>query len=96
MEEADLPMDYADASLAVLAEELSPTPLADEAVRSAARLEYEGVPVRVVLPEYLIALYLEPAARTPRRRERAALLMELPALNLGLLREIMTRHGLEF
>ena len=44
--------------------------LADEAVRTAATLLYESTEVRVVRPEYLIALYLEPGARTPRRRER--------------------------
>lgn len=38
--------------------------LADEAIESAASLTYENVPVRVVRPEYLIALYLEPGARS--------------------------------
>ena len=38
--------------------------LADEAIETAATLDYEGVPVRVVRPEYLVALYLEPGART--------------------------------
>jgi hypothetical protein len=74
----------------------SPSPLADEALREAALVQYEDVPVRVVRPEYLIALYLEPAARSARRRERAALLMELPSLNQGLLGEIMARYGLGF
>jgi len=50
--------------------------LADEAIERAATLEYEGVPVRVVRPEYLAALYLEPGARTLKRRERAAALRE--------------------
>jgi hypothetical protein len=47
----------------------SPGDLADEAVETAASLDYEGVPVRVALPEYLIALYLVPEARTAKRRE---------------------------
>jgi hypothetical protein len=38
--------------------------LAEEAVASAAMLDFEGQPVRVIRPEYLIALYLEPSART--------------------------------
>jgi len=46
--------------------------LADEAVETAAAVEYEGMPVRVVRPEYLVALYFEPGARTAKRRERAA------------------------
>ena len=74
----------------------SPNRLADEAVQSAELLEYEGVRVRVVRPEYLIALYLEPSARTPRRQERAALLMEWPGLSRVLLDEILKRHGLRF
>lgn len=73
----------------------SPSVLSDEAIRTAKEVEYEAIPVRVVLPEYLVALYLEPAARTPRRRERAALLMELPTLNQDRLRDIMERHGLQ-
>src|SRR5438046_2154351 len=56
----------------------SPSPLADEAIQSAETLDYEGVPVRVVRPEYLIALYLAPGAGTRKRRERAAALLELP------------------
>jgi hypothetical protein len=71
----------------------SPSKLADEAVRSAEVLEYEGIPVRVVRPEYLIALYSEPAARSAKRRERAAALLEWPDLNRELLDEILGRHG---
>ena len=50
----------------------SPNELSDEAISSAKLTDYEGVPVRVVLPEYLVALYLQPGARTAKRRERAA------------------------
>jgi hypothetical protein len=49
-----------------------------------------------VRPEYLIALYLEPGARTAKRRERAAALLELPSLDRGLVDEILRRHGLSF
>jgi hypothetical protein len=72
----------------------SPSRLADEAILSAATLDYDGVPVRVVRPECLIALYLEPSARTPRRRERVEMLLELPELNRPLLDEILARHGI--
>lgn len=58
-------------------------------------LDYEGVPVRVVRPEYLIALYSEPAARTPKRRERAAALLEWPHLDRNTSDDILGRHGLE-
>jgi hypothetical protein len=74
----------------------SPSALADEAITTAAAIDYEGMAVRVVRPEYLIALYLEPAARTAKRRERAAALLELPSLDRGLVDEILRRHGLSF
>lgn len=72
----------------------SPSPLADEAISTARSLEYEGVPVRVVAPEYLVALYLLPEARTAKRRERAAMLLESPGLNRARLDEILNRHGI--
>jgi hypothetical protein len=74
----------------------SPNSLADEAIRTAATLDYNGVAVRVVRPEYLVALSLEPAAKTAKRRERAAALLELPTLNRELVDEILKRHGLTF
>ena len=52
--------------------------------------------MRVVRPEYLIALYLQPQARTHKRRERAGALLDLPNLNRRLVDEILDRHGLSF
>ena len=72
----------------------SPGALGDEAIETAETLEYEGVPARVALPEYLVALYLQPQARTLKRRERAARLAEWPGLNRARLDEILKRHGL--
>ncbi len=69
--------------------------LADEAIERAATLEYEGVPVRVVRPEYLVALYLQPGARTLKRRERAAALRESPAIDARALDGLLRRFGLE-
>lgn len=68
--------------------------LADEAIETAATLEYEGVPVRVVRPEYLVALYCEPSARTAKRRERAAALLEAPGTDRGLVERLIKRFGL--
>ena len=73
---------------------VSPGELADEAIETAAALDYEGVPVRVALPEYLIALYLVPEARTAKRRERAGMLLEWPGLNRSRLDDILKRHGI--
>jgi hypothetical protein len=47
-------------------------PLGREAIAAARDVDYQGVVVRVVPPEYLNALYLQPQARTARRREPAA------------------------
>jgi hypothetical protein len=68
--------------------------LADEAIETAATLEYETVTVRVVRPEYLIALYLEPGARTAKRRERAAALIESPGTDQTLLADLLRRFRL--
>jgi hypothetical protein len=71
-----------------------PSALTDEAIETARTLDYEGVPTRVVLPEYLIALYLQPEARTAKRNERAAMLLEWPGLNRARLDAILEQHGL--
>jgi hypothetical protein len=65
--------------------------LADEAIETARTLDYEGVPVRVVRPEHLIALYLEPGASTMKRRERAAALMEAPVTDQQALKALLER-----
>ena len=68
--------------------------LAEEAVTSAASLDYEGQPVRVIRPEYLIALYLEPHARTAKRLERVAALLEEGTVDRGLLATLLGRYHL--
>lgn len=68
------------------------TPLVEESVRHARRLEYEGIPVRVVGPEHLVALAIE--AGGARRRERAHLMLESGAVDAAALREILSRHAL--
>jgi hypothetical protein len=68
--------------------------LLEVGVATGSGLEYEGVSARVALPEYLVALYLQPQAQTLKRRERAARLAEWPGLNRGRLDAILKRHGL--
>jgi hypothetical protein len=70
--------------------------LADEAISTAVNKQYGAVPVRVTRPEYLIALYLEGSARTPKRRERAAALRDSGAVDEARLRELMSRFKLAF
>lgn len=69
-------------------------PLAEEAVREAKTLDYKGLPVQVVRPEYLIALALDPAAKTARRRERAAMLRESGSVEQGVLDNVLVRYNL--
>lgn len=68
--------------------------LAEEAVREAVLLDLEGVPVRVIRPEHLIALYLEPSARTRKRLERVAALLEGAEVDRVRLDSILSRFGL--
>lgn len=69
--------------------------LATEAVSSAAHLDYEGQPVRVIRPEYLIAMYLEETARTRKRMERVAALLDEGNLDQDLLNDLLDRYKLQ-
>jgi hypothetical protein len=63
-------------------------------VREAVLLDLEGVPVRVIRPEHLIALYLEPSARTRKRMERVAALLEDVEVDRPRLDAILSRFSL--
>ena len=69
--------------------------LAVEAVANAADLEYEGRSVRVIRPEYLVAMYLEESARTQKRLARVAALLDEGNLDMTLLEDVVKRYGLE-
>ena len=69
--------------------------LAEEAVASAASLDFEGRPVRVIRPEYLIALYLELSARTAKRLARVAALLEEGNVDRELLQTLLRRYKLD-
>lgn len=68
--------------------------LAVEAVQRAAELDYAGTPVRVITPEYLIAMYLEPSARSAKRLARVGDLLETE-LDRALLDSLLQRYKLE-
>lgn len=72
----------------------APSRLAEEAIETAAALDYEGLPVRVIRPEYLIGLYLEPSARTAKRLQRVAVLLEEAELDRDLLHDLVARYEL--
>jgi hypothetical protein len=67
--------------------------LTEAAVREARDLDYEGVPVRVVTPEHLVAMALETGGA--KRRERIAHLLEAEVVDPARLAEILTGHGLD-
>ena len=66
--------------------------LVEDAIATARVHDYDGVPVRVVGPEHLVALALE--AGGARRRERAWQLLEFGGVDRGLLRRILDRHAI--
>ena len=74
----------------------APDALSEEAIQAASDREIGGVPLRVVRPEYLIALWLQPPANTHRRKERAAKLRECGQVDEAHLGELMTRYGLSW
>lgn len=70
--------------------------LEDEAIRMARTLESEGREVRVVAPEYLIAMWLSPGARTYTRKERAARLRQTGQVDQALLADLLGRYHLSW
>jgi hypothetical protein len=68
--------------------------LAVNAVLNAADLDYEGERIRVIRPEYLIAMYLEETVRTRKRLERVATLLDEGNLDLALLEKLLERYNL--
>ncbi len=63
-----------------------------EAVKRANWLDYDGVSVPVVAPEYLILMYLKVAS--PKRRGRAFDLLEIESLDRDLLKQLIGRYNL--
>lgn len=70
--------------------------LEDEAIRMARTLESDGNVVRVVAPEYLIAMWLSPGANTYTRKERAARLRQTAQVDQGLLADLLARYHLSW
>ena len=66
--------------------------LVEEAVADARVHDYEGVPVRVVGPEHLVALALQ--AGGARRRERAWQLLQFGGVDRQRLRAILDAHAI--
>ena len=73
-----------------------PNALAEEALNKAAIREFGGSPIRIVRPEYLIALWLQPPANSSSRKERAAKLLESGNVDEALLGDLMTRYNVSW
>ena len=69
--------------------------LAEETISKAADLDYEGRSVRVIRPEYLIAMSLEGTARTAKRLARVGVLLEANIVDRKLLNKLLDRYNLE-
>lgn len=67
--------------------------LAEEAIREARTLDYEGASVRVIAPEHLVALALQ--AGGARRRERAWQLLGSGQVDRERVRSILADHGID-
>ena len=66
--------------------------LVEEAVVGARVHDYEGVPVRVVGPEHLVALALQ--AGGARRRERAWQVLQFGGVDRQRLRALLDKHAI--
>ncbi len=66
--------------------------LLEEALREATDTTYDGIPIRVLRAEHLVAICL--LTGREKDRERVRLLREQATLNHGLLLEVLERYGL--
>lgn len=69
--------------------------LVEEAVTTPADLDYEELSIRVIRPEYLVAMSLEGSARTAKRLLRVSVLLEENIVDRELLHKLLTRYSLE-
>lgn len=67
-------------------------PLNEEAVANAREFDYQGIPVRVMSPEHLVAIMLQ----TGRTKDyvRVARFLEIEAFDINAVHEMLKRHGL--
>lgn len=68
-------------------------PLEKEAVEQAQEVEYEGVGTKVIIPEYLIALFLR--AGRDKDWRKIQMLLEQCQIDRGTLERILSRYGLD-
>jgi hypothetical protein len=71
----------------------APDALSIEAVQEARTVPMMGMPVRVVSPEYLAALWLQPPANSAKRKARVEQMRESGVLNEAALAGILARYN---
>lgn len=64
----------------------------EEAIENALETEYEGVPTKIITPEYLIALFLRAGREKDERK--IELLLEQTEINLEKLNNILIKYDL--
>ncbi|MFQ3611422.1 MAG: hypothetical protein SNJ72_08010 [Fimbriimonadales bacterium] len=67
-------------------------PLVEEAVAHAKEMPFNGDTIRVITPEYLIAIALQTGRY--KDRERVRLLLEQATIDISVLEDILKRHHL--
>jgi len=67
--------------------------LEKEAIKEAVEVEYEGVKTKVIIPEYLIALFLR--ANREKDRRKIQMLLDQTEINMRKLNKILVEHGLK-
>ena len=72
---------------------LAASGLTEEAVRNAKSIQYEGVPVKIFRPEYIIAI--AESVRRPKDFARIEQLLKQAKINKSLLDDILRRHNLK-
>jgi hypothetical protein len=68
-----------------------------DALRALNTMKAEGVVVEYAIAGAMaLVFWTEPVPTFDKRRERAAMLLDLPSLNRGLVDDILGRYGLSF
>lgn len=66
--------------------------LVEEALENAEPFDFQGVPTRVLTPDYLLAIAVQ--TNRPKDRQRVAMLTGHPRVTEVRFRDILDRHGL--
>ncbi|MBE0479002.1 hypothetical protein IBX65_07815 [Candidatus Aerophobetes bacterium] len=67
--------------------------LEKKAIEEAMETEYEGVRTKIIIPEYLIALFLR--ANREKDRRKIQMLLDQTEINMEKLNKILAEHELE-